>query len=300
MKRIINFLVLAALLSPVSVLAADVTADGDVTLSLGSNNYNLVNTSKFDSLTTTGNDNWSFSMSDGSSARITSSDKYSFTVSPATFSTVCDTSQSSIGINVPSGSTAQTITITPSSSSCTSVANNGASGGGILYTSSGGGGGGNTAATTAATTKVATAQTTTTTSSATTVAQPSTVSPVFNSNLVRGSRGNDVKRLQQLLSQDKTLYPEGVTNGTYGPSTEKAIQKFQEKYGIAKKGNTGYGRLGPATRAKIQQVFGGVKTTASSQTSAPATSSSNSKAIQVKTLQDQLKVLQNLLKTLKK
>ncbi len=299
MKRIINFLLLAALLSPATALAADVTVDGDVTLDTS---YTLVNTSKFNTFTTDGT-TWTASISDGSGLRIDSADKYSFTVSPATFSTTCNTSNSSIGISVPSGSPAQSFTITPSTTLCTATSNTGASGGGILYTTSGGGGGGSSgggSSVSGSAIPQVTATAPTATPAAPSVAKPSivaqTVSPVFNKNLVRGSRGTDVKRLQQLLKQDKTIYPSGVANGVYGPATTKAVKAFQKKYKLPQTGT-----LNVATRAKVQQVFGGAQVTAPTKAARPAVSTTaKARAAQIKTLQAQLKALQDMLKKLQK
>lgn len=108
------------------------------------------------------------------------------------------------------------------------------------------------------------------------VANPSSVarlvSPVFNRNLVRGSKGEDVSNLQKLLAQDKTVYPEGIVSGSFGPMTEKAVKKFQEKYGIAGPGKEGYGAVGPKTRGKIIEIFG---RNSSSSTSSPTFQSSS-------------------------
>jgi peptidoglycan hydrolase-like protein with peptidoglycan-binding domain len=53
------------------------------------------------------------------------------------------------------------------------------------------------------------------------------------------------------------VYPEGIISGFYGPLTTAAVQRFQCKYGIVCTGSvttTGYGRVGPATLAKIQSL----------------------------------------------
>lgn len=88
------------------------------------------------------------------------------------------------------------------------------------------------------------------------VAQPSgvamAVSPVFNSDLQRGAQNDDVRRLQELLAKDSSVYPDGSVTGLYGPLTEQAVRKFQAKYGLPQ-----VGRVGPATRTKLQEVFGG-------------------------------------------
>ena len=63
--------------------------------------------------------------------------------------------------------------------------------------------------------------------------------------------------LQQWLSQDKEIYPDAVVSGYYGSLTEKAVQKFQEKYSVVKSGEEGYGVVGPKTRGKLLEIFGG-------------------------------------------
>ncbi|HYF29005.1 MAG TPA: peptidoglycan-binding protein [Candidatus Paceibacterota bacterium] len=56
-----------------------------------------------------------------------------------------------------------------------------------------------------------------------------------------------VSRLQKILAQDTTIYPEGRVTGFFGPATDKAVKAFQVKQGIAKPGSAGYGLVGPAT-----------------------------------------------------
>lgn len=83
------------------------------------------------------------------------------------------------------------------------------------------------------------------------------VSSIFAKGLSKGAKGSDVSRLQQLLATDKTIYPDGTVSGFFGALTQAAVERFQEKYGIAKRGDDGFGTLGPRTRAKIGEVFGG-------------------------------------------
>ncbi len=82
-------------------------------------------------------------------------------------------------------------------------------------------------------------------------AAPQAISDIFDMNLDIGDRNDDVMLLQQLLAQDKDVYPEGFTTGYYGSFTQKAVAAFQKKYGIPQ-----VGRVGPVTRAKLQEVFG--------------------------------------------
>lgn len=70
-----------------------------------------------------------------------------------------------------------------------------------------------------------------------------------------GQRAEEVKNLQTMLSQDKTIYPEGIISGYYDFLTVKAVQKFQEKYNIARSGKLGYGIAGPKTRAKLNELY---------------------------------------------
>ena len=66
----------------------------------------------------------------------------------------------------------------------------------------------------------------------------------------KGARNDDVVRLQELLATDSSIYPDGTVSGFYGSLTEQAVRKFQAKYGLPQ-----VGRVGPATRAKLEEVF---------------------------------------------
>ena len=74
---------------------------------------------------------------------------------------------------------------------------------------------------------------------------------ILTRNLARGERGDDVSALQEMLARDKQIYPEGQVTGFFGPLTEKAIRRFQEKHGIE-----ALGLVGPKTRAKFHELFG--------------------------------------------
>ncbi|MCB9802389.1 peptidoglycan-binding protein, partial [Candidatus Nomurabacteria bacterium] len=80
-----------------------------------------------------------------------------------------------------------------------------------------------------------------------------------NLNITRslnlGMTGEDVRQLQTLLAQDKTVYPEGKITGYFGPLTESAVQRFQLKYQIVNSAQEqGYGVFGPKTRAKLNSL----------------------------------------------
>jgi peptidoglycan hydrolase-like protein with peptidoglycan-binding domain/N-acetylmuramoyl-L-alanine amidase len=78
-----------------------------------------------------------------------------------------------------------------------------------------------------------------------TVCTPFTTTLKLNSTDA-ATRGQ-VSRLQRILAQDKTIYPEGRVTGFFGPATDKAVKAFQVKKGVTKTGGTGYGLVGPAT-----------------------------------------------------
>lgn len=87
--------------------------------------------------------------------------------------------------------------------------------------------------------------------------------PDLQFNLERGDRDDnvavEVTMLQRFLSQDSRLYPEGDITGFFGPATERAVQRYQERHGIVARGDyqsTGYGRVGPRTRHAIKNSCG--------------------------------------------
>lgn len=86
------------------------------------------------------------------------------------------------------------------------------------------------------------------------VALDSSSCPLVGRSLKRGVSGDDVRRLQQFLARDASVYPEAIVSGYYGALTEKAVQRWQVKYSIVSSGTpetTGYGVVGPRTAAAI-------------------------------------------------
>lgn len=67
--------------------------------------------------------------------------------------------------------------------------------------------------------------------------------------LSRGASGDDVRKLQEFLAKDKNVYPGGLITGYFGPLTETAVKRWQEKYGIEP-----VGVIGPKTIAKFQEL----------------------------------------------
>jgi peptidoglycan hydrolase-like protein with peptidoglycan-binding domain len=86
----------------------------------------------------------------------------------------------------------------------------------------------------------------------------STPSIIFTRTINVGSKDTEVEKLQRILSSDPSIYPEGTVTGFYGPATQKAVEKFQAKYGVVSFGTpstTGYGNVGSKTIQKLNEVF---------------------------------------------
>ncbi|MDO8469619.1 MAG: peptidoglycan-binding protein [bacterium] len=75
----------------------------------------------------------------------------------------------------------------------------------------------------------------------------------FNRPLGAGSKGADVTALQNILKNEGLLNVSAT--GYFGALTESAVKAFQEKYNIAKPGDSGYGFVGPKTRAKLNGLL---------------------------------------------
>ena len=64
-----------------------------------------------------------------------------------------------------------------------------------------------------------------------------------------------VSQLQKFLARDRTLYPEALITGYFGPATRRAVKRFQVKTGIVSAGaslsNPTVGMVGPLTRAVL-------------------------------------------------
>src|SRR3989344_2817167 len=271
---------LSFLIAPVLAFGAlDVTLSESSVVSVGGYSLVVSGSANFDSILVDSS-SFSIQLSPGASITVTSSDRKAFTTSPTTYTTsqTCSSSQSLVTLAMVSGPVT-TVTVTPSSSNCT------LSEGGIISGGGGGGGGGaptpvytvipgtsSSAASSVAFSQGATiTQTTAGQTTTKTISTPSGVTITITKSLKVGSQNSEVKALQQALSQDKTIYPEGLATGYYGPATRNAIIRFQKKYGIEP-----VGYVGPQTRKKLNEVYG--KTAASSSTQASSAASATSSA----------------------
>lgn len=98
---------------------------------------------------------------------------------------------------------------------------------------------------------------------ATAPAIPPTPTASLTRALKIGQTGADVKTLQIVLNSDSATQIASTGAGSpgfettkFGTLTLRALEKFQIKHGIAKKGDSGFGTLGPRTRAQLNLMLG--------------------------------------------
>lgn len=318
--------------SPFAALAANIEAVDGANLVLPSDSSQYSLSGNFSSLEIN-NASFSFNLTEDSNfVEIVSPDKKNLDIGSSALdkTLTCRANDSVLRVNFGPSDTSQTVTITPSGTCGSSTG-----GGGIISSGGGGGGGGGGPAYEAApstqtvdkvallkqqiaATQVAIAQK---------IAEKRvSVSAVFTRDLQLGGRGDEIKRLQELLASNAEIYPEGLTTGFYGQLTSSAVRRFQLKYGVIKNANElGNGRVGPKTRAKLNEIFGTAPATPAtpatpavpSQTPAtpavPATPAADAakdtlvksiqeqiKAIQAKLIQEQIKLIQEKINALKK
>lgn len=81
------------------------------------------------------------------------------------------------------------------------------------------------------------------------------LSKPFDTDLEIGVRSDEVRRLQEVL-QMLGHFPNNVeATGYYGNVTATAVGSFQVKQGVAQKGDPGFGRFGPKTRAALNALI---------------------------------------------
>lgn len=302
-------LALTMVAMPLAALAANVTLDADVTVTLPSDgsSYTLKSGSTFDQLDVSSG-TMAFTGNSGSNvqATITSGDRKTLTNS-RNIATTCGDSSSQVIISTGPGDT----TVTPSGTCGSGGGGGGTSGGGSSSSSGGGGGGGggSFAAAPAAKTvdkvsqlkqQIADVQSQIAQKLSGAASPKSAAASLVTKNLKIGDRNDDVTILQELLARDSSIYPEGTISGLFGPATQRAVKRFQAKYGISQLGS-----VGPQTRAKLQEVFGTpsaptTTTPSASSAAAPAPVSAVSAGIPSRVLapgmrDDQVRQLQQLL-----
>ena len=65
-----------------------------------------------------------------------------------------------------------------------------------------------------------------------------------------GMKGEDIKLLQELLSTDPSIYPEGLVTGYFGPLTRNAVKRFQKNACLSQDGI-----VGPTTLWRINELL---------------------------------------------
>ncbi len=87
----------------------------------------------------------------------------------------------------------------------------------------------------------------------------------ITTSLDLGDQGAQVTELQTYLATNASIYPSGLVTGYFGALTQAGIQRFQTAQGIVTSGTpstTGYGRVGPTTMARINNLNGSPNQTA--------------------------------------
>ena len=309
------------LLLPTVVLHAaynDVSLNTSVIVQLGSDSYTLSGTGATIQSVTVGTTSFTVVIAPGSTFDVTIGSARSFGITGVdgtrvSASASCKSNLSTLSMNYPAGSgSAATVVITPASGTCgTGESTGGAS---ASTVSTGGGGGGiSSVAPNAIVTPIKIAVVTPVTTNAPSVTG-SSLSNLANTTPVIvitkafsvGQSSAEIKTIQLILNSDPETKisssgagSPGKETMTLGGLTVKAIKKFQEKWKIAKKGDTGYGVLGPKTRAKLNEV--GKMLNGPTVPVAPVviTPSSQTTQATVSSLLEQIKLLQAALNKLK-
>jgi peptidoglycan hydrolase-like protein with peptidoglycan-binding domain len=83
----------------------------------------------------------------------------------------------------------------------------------------------------------------------------------FGSTTLRvGSKGSNVRALQELLATDRDMYPSGSVDGSFGPNTKNAVVQFQLAYGLSADGI--FGRNSMTTANSLVDAGRGVDVSA--------------------------------------
>ena len=83
---------------------------------------------------------------------------------------------------------------------------------------------------------------------------PTSSKALVSRTIERGALGSDVKDAQELLNKFPDIYPQGQATGFFGPATETAVKKLQEKLGLPATGN-----IDEPTRKKINDIAAAVE-----------------------------------------
>lgn len=256
MKKLLAIVSLASLSVPGLSFAAynDVSLSTETALNVNSITVNLSGSSATIESLAVGASTFSVTIEQGSFFEVTAPNlnQLSANTTVGQIENTCNGTESVMSYNLTNSNDEVTVTITPSSTLCSGSATSTPASSRSDERISGGGG-----SPTAVTVPGVVAET-----PAATVTATNSYRVTLTTNLSSGSRGESVRDLQRFLNSHgftiATTGPgsPGKETVMYGNLTVKAVQKFQEKYNIAKPGVPGYGRVGPKTRAKINELSG--------------------------------------------
>ncbi len=68
--------------------------------------------------------------------------------------------------------------------------------------------------------------------------------------LHQGMTDEDVKKIQEILATDPSLYPQGLITGYFGPLTKDALVRFQQRFGL-----TGSGEVDSDTQVYLRELL---------------------------------------------
>lgn len=262
--RAATVLAMLSLASPALATSSDATFDTNVTLSVGGVSIAVTGVGINAESITVNSGNFTLTMPSGSELHISAASLNKLNVSASTglaFTNTCTSGGSSVDL---SATVDVNVTVTPGVDLCgASSSSSSGSGSNGPVASSGGGGGGGSSNSSSLPTYSSNAPTLP--AAATENKNPVAAAAHFKAlvrALKKGNTGADVKVLQQMLNQDKDTQVSlsgvgspGKETTLFGNATLAAIKKFQVKWGIAKIGDSGYGNLGPKTRAKLNALY---------------------------------------------
>lgn len=81
---------------------------------------------------------------------------------------------------------------------------------------------------------------------------------MISKQLDLGSKGQEVTDLQTYLAGTPAWYPSGLVTGYFGTLTQQGVQKFQTAQNLVSSGtpsSTGYGRVGPMTMNRLNELM---------------------------------------------
>lgn len=266
MTRTLTRVALAAMaLSPAFAFAAynDVSITSSATLSVGGIEVAMSGSSAVLQSVTVGASSFSIVMLPGSIFSVSAPNLNILSVdisgASAGIVSTCTGSASTLALLAPPTGQS-TIVVNVSSSLCTSGTSSGSSGGGggtVVGLITGNG----------SPASILPVASSTNTSLPTASIAPDSAKKlaILTANLKRSTKNAQVKVLQQMLNKDSATLITTVGSGSpgqetafFGALTEQAVKKFQAKHNIVSFGSpatTGYGAVGPKTRAKLNELY---------------------------------------------